>query len=103
MSPIHPKLTLDAHQALPGANNRENMIIHALGPLAGIELVASEARQEAPASEPMDVEASAARIFNEKAVLVRTHRPAPLRTIRHFHCGLIEWSSQGNCLGERRV
>jgi hypothetical protein len=43
----------------------------------------------------MDVEASAARIFNEKAVLVRTHKPAPLRTIRHFDCGSIGWARQG--------
>ena len=79
------------------------MIIHALHQLASIELVASLAREETPASETVDLEASAARIFNQKAAFVRTHRPAPLRTIRHFHCGLIEWSSQGNCLGERRV
>jgi len=40
----------------------------------------------------MDVKASAARIFNEKSVFVRTHWPAPLRTIRHLRLWLNKWA-----------
>jgi hypothetical protein len=83
MSAFHPLQTRDTHQWLAGAKEHEHMVVHALGQLACVELIAGLAREETPAPEPMDVEASAARIFNEKAVLVRTHKPAPLRTIRH--------------------
>ena len=95
MSAFHPLRTLHAHQALFRGNNSEDMIIHRLHQLASIELVASLAREETPASETVDLEASAARIFNEKTVFVRTHRPAPLRTIRQMDCASSGVASQG--------
>jgi hypothetical protein len=58
------------------------MIIYALRQLPRVELITGEASQEAPANKSMHLETRAARVFNEIALLVCTHRPAPLRTIR---------------------
>jgi hypothetical protein len=62
---------------LASADDGENIVIHAFGRLACVKFISDEAPKKATARESMHVEASAARIFNEKAVLVRTHRPAP--------------------------
>jgi hypothetical protein len=50
------------------------MVIYALRQLARVELITGEAPEEPPANKSMHLETRAARVFNEKAVLVRTHR-----------------------------
>jgi hypothetical protein len=85
------------HEALSGPDNREDMVIDALRQLARVELITKQAPQQAPANKSMHLETRAARVFNEKAVLVRTHRPAPLRTIRRtdFASKLVQGQAEG--------
>jgi hypothetical protein len=73
------------------------MVIYALRQLARVELITKQAPQQAPANKSMHLETRAARVFNEKAVLVRTHRPAPLRTIRRtdFASKLVQGQAEG--------
>lgn len=78
MSTFRPKRILHTHEMLSAPNNCEDVAIYALRQFASVELVPGEARKETPANKSMHVKASAARIFNEKTVDIRTHRPAPL-------------------------